>query len=87
VLGIQIVQFGAALTSASGSRRIFCRPCLDWSERRYHIAGHVGAEVWRYCIENGWFTRQRDSRAVRLTATGRRGLREIVGVELADTHG
>ena len=33
--------FGTVLAPKSGSRRIFCRPCLDWSERRYHIAGHV----------------------------------------------
>jgi len=59
-----LTQFGAALTPASGSRRTFCRPCLDWSERRYHIAGHVGAEICRRCIESGWLTRQRDSRVV-----------------------
>jgi hypothetical protein len=82
-----LTQFGAALTPASGSRRTFCRPCLDWTERRYHIAGHVGAEICRRCIESGWLTRQRDSRAVRLTAAGRRGFRDVFGVELADTQG
>lgn len=41
--------FGANLTSKSRSRRIFCRPCLDWSERRYHVAGLVGAEILRRC--------------------------------------
>jgi hypothetical protein len=46
--------FGADLTSTSRSRRIFCRPCLDWSERRYHVAGRVGAEIWRRCVELGW---------------------------------
>jgi len=44
-------QFGAELNSQSGSRRIFCRACLDWSERRYHVAGFVGAEIWRRCLE------------------------------------
>jgi hypothetical protein len=43
--------FGSVIMPASGSRRIFCRPCLDWSERRYHIAGHVGAEICRCCLE------------------------------------
>src|ERR1019366_8176517 len=37
-------RFGAELNPQSGSRRIFCRACLDWSERRYHVAGFVGAE-------------------------------------------
>ena len=77
-------QFGVTLTPTSGSRRIFCRPCLDWSERRYHIAGHVGAEICRCCIEKGWLTRQHGSRIVRLTHTGRRGLRDVFGAKLAD---
>lgn len=38
-----LTSFGSVLVAAPGSRRIYCRPCLDWSERRYHIAGHVGA--------------------------------------------
>ena len=69
---------------ASGSRRIFCRPCLDWSERRYHIVGHVGAEICRCCLERGWLARQQGSRAIRLTAVGRRGLRQVFGVEPPD---
>jgi DNA-binding transcriptional ArsR family regulator len=44
-------RFGAELNPQSGSRRIFCRACLDWSERRYHVAGFVGAEIWRRCLE------------------------------------
>ena len=76
-------EFGATLTAPGAGRRIFCRPCLDWSERRYHIAGHVGAEICRVCIERGWLARQRGSRALRITAAGRRGFREIFGVQLA----
>jgi DNA-binding transcriptional ArsR family regulator len=74
--------FGANLAPRSGSRRVFCRPCLDWSERRYHVAGHVGAEIWRRCLERGFVARVRDTRAVRLTAQGRTGLRDAFGVEL-----
>src|SRR5262249_41724719 len=55
-------EFGVNL-AASRSRRVFCRPCLDWSERRYHLAGLVGAEIWRRCLELGWLRRQRDTRA------------------------
>ena len=75
-------RLGVAIADALG-RRIFGRPCLDWSERRYHIAGHVGAEICRVCIERGWLARQRGSRALRITAAGRRGFREIFGVQLA----
>ncbi|HZL39501.1 MAG TPA: helix-turn-helix transcriptional regulator [Pseudolabrys sp.] len=75
-------DFGAALDSKAAGKRIFCRACLDWSERRYHVAGWVGSEIWRRCLELGWLARQRDSRAVRLTPAGRRGLRETFGVRL-----
>ena len=79
-----LAAFGAELTPPSRSRRIFCRPCLDWSERRYHIAGHVGAEICRRCLELGWLTRQRDTRALRLTAAGRAGLSNTFGVALTN---
>jgi DNA-binding transcriptional ArsR family regulator len=75
-----LTGFGADLNLRS--KRIFCRPCLDWSERRYHVAGLVGAEIWRRCLALGWFTRERDSRALRLTATGRSGLLDVFGVDL-----
>ena len=77
-----LTEFGTDLTRTSGSRRVFCRACLDWSERRYHIAGLVGAEIWRCCVERGWLVRPRHSRAVGITASGRRGLRDVLGVKL-----
>jgi DNA-binding transcriptional ArsR family regulator len=76
-----LADFGADLTSPLRSRRIFCRPCLDWSERRYHLAGRVGAEICRVCLQRGWFARIRDSRALRLTPPGRAGLVETFGAE------
>jgi DNA-binding transcriptional ArsR family regulator len=77
-----LAGFGIGLTRSSHSRRIFCRPCLDWSERRYHIAGHVGAELCRCCLQRGWFERDRDSRALRVTPAGAAGLLERFGVAL-----
>jgi DNA-binding transcriptional ArsR family regulator len=77
-----LTEFGAGLNAKSAGRRIFCRACLDWSERRYHIAGFVGAEIWRRCLELGWLARQRDTRAVQVTAAGRRGFRDTLGVKL-----
>ena len=75
-----LADFGVELTPPSQSRRVFCRPCLDWSDRRFHVAGHVGAEILRRCLELEWFTRDRGARALRLTKVGQIGLQNIFGV-------
>jgi DNA-binding transcriptional ArsR family regulator len=75
-------DFGLNLSSKARSRRIFCRPCLDWSERRYHIAGLVGAAMCRRCLELGWVSRERDSRALRITPAGDAGFRATFGLSL-----
>jgi len=72
-----------SIEQSAPRKRIFCRPCLDWSERRYHVAGVVGAAIWRRCLEREWFTRERDSRTLQLTATGAAGLAQTFGVDLS----
>ena len=56
-----------------GKRRRFCRPCVDWSERRPHLGGAVGAALAQHCFSAGWIERIKDSRAVAITASGRAG--------------
>jgi DNA-binding transcriptional ArsR family regulator len=73
--------FGADLSPRPGSRRIFCQPCLDWTERRHHLKGLVGAAILRRLLELGWFKRVPGSRALRLTPSGRAGLFEAFHVE------
>jgi len=73
-------DFGA---SPVPGRRVFCRPCLDWSERRPHLAGRVGAALACRCFDLGWIARQRDTRAVAITLAGRDGFRETFGIVLA----
>jgi DNA-binding transcriptional ArsR family regulator len=63
-------------------RRVFCRPCLDWSERRPHIAGRLGAALARRCFDLAWIERQRDTMAVAITAAGRAGFHDRFGVTL-----
>jgi DNA-binding transcriptional ArsR family regulator len=75
-------EFGAQLTAKAKTRRLFCQPCLDWSERRFHVAGHIGAEICRRCMELGWLKRVRDTRALHLTADGKAGLSELFGLDL-----
>ena len=87
--GGEVTERGARFLTGFGAdlrprgKRIFCRPCLDWSERRYHVAGLVGAEIWRRCLELRWLTRERDSRALRLTAAGKAGLLDAFGVDMS----
>jgi hypothetical protein len=80
-------RFGVSPVPQTKNRRIFCRPCLDWSERRYHLAGFVGAEICRCCLERRWLTHMRDTRALQLTPEGRKGLAEIFGVQLIADQG
>ena len=72
---------GIALPPAS-RRRAYCRPCLDWSERRPHIAGAVGAAILGHALERGWVRRQQGSRALDLTPFGRQGFSDTFGVRL-----
>ena len=82
-----LCTFGADLVPPSGSRRMFCQPCLDWSERRYHLKGVVGSAILDRLLALGWFKRERDSRALRLTPLGRSGLAEVFGIEADDKAG
>ena len=77
-----LCEFGADLVPPAGSRRMFCQPCLDWSERRYHLRGVVGSAILDRLLDLGWFKRERDTRALRLTPIGRAGLSDLFGVDL-----
>src|SRR6266851_9804073 len=65
-----------------GSRRVLCRPCLDWSERRPHIAGAVGAALCQRSFGAGWIRRIEGTRAVAITPKGLRVFREEFGARL-----
>jgi DNA-binding transcriptional ArsR family regulator len=69
-------KLGVDLTAARAKRRVFCRPCLDWTERRPHIGGAVGAALARRCLDLKWVERMRDHRALVITPAGRRGFQE-----------
>jgi DNA-binding transcriptional ArsR family regulator len=56
------------------------RRCLDWTERRPHIAGAVGTALARLALDSGWVRRSRDSRAVAVTPAGRDALRRVFDV-------
>jgi DNA-binding transcriptional ArsR family regulator len=74
--------FGLDLKGAQSSRRSFCRPCLDWSERRFHLAGVFGTALLHRLIDLDWVARTKDSRALRITDGGRRGLSSAFDIAL-----
>jgi DNA-binding transcriptional ArsR family regulator len=77
-----LAAFGVDLKPRT--RRIFCQPCLDWSERRYHLKGFVGARILDRLVELGWLKSVSGSRALRLTSSGKAGLSEIFEIEIGD---
>ena len=74
--------FGIAVPART--HRIFCRPCIDWTERRPHLAGYVGAVICSCAKSRGWVRGVRDGRALTVTEEGRRGLAETFGIDVAD---
>ena len=62
--------------SAGASRRPLCRVCLDWSARRHHLAGRLGAALLARCYELGWARRRHGTRIVDFTERGEREFRQ-----------
>jgi DNA-binding transcriptional ArsR family regulator len=77
-------QVGVELDSLARGRRPLIRVCVDWTERRNHLAGTLGADVCRSVLDAGWAVRRPSSRALRLTSRGEAALREI-GIALDAT--
>jgi DNA-binding transcriptional ArsR family regulator len=77
-----LTKLGVDLSAARSKRRVFCRPCLDWTERRSHIGGAVGAALARRLTDLKWIERVRDGRALTITPAGRRGLMEFFDLAL-----
>lgn len=66
---------GIDTAALADRRRAFCRTCLDWSERRNHLAGALGAAMLSSLFELGWAKREEDSRVIRFTLAGEREFR------------
>lgn len=65
---------GIAIDSSS-SRRKFCCPCLDWSERRYHLGGALGASLLLHFTQQRWIEPVKGYREVRITTAGHRAFK------------
>ncbi|AQZ60822.1 Transcriptional regulator, ArsR family [[Actinomadura] parvosata subsp. kistnae] len=70
-------RLGVDVAGARRSRRRFAPECLDWTERRAHLGGALGAAITEVLFERGWYRRGSVPRAVLLTDEGRQGLAEL----------
>jgi hypothetical protein len=75
-------ELGIDVPRLQMARRSFARACLDWSERRPHIAGAIGAAMAERFLELDWIERAPRGRAVRPTPAGRAHLRTTLGIEI-----
>jgi DNA-binding transcriptional ArsR family regulator len=75
---------GIDVEAARGLRRRFAFACVDWSERRPHLGGAMGAAVLRLALRRGWVVQDLDSRILRITAVGKRELSTRFGVSISD---
>lgn len=65
-----VCDFGIEINDLVAQRMPLCRECLDWSERRSHLAGSLGRAFLSRFEDKGWAKRERDTRVVRFTPAG-----------------
>lgn len=77
-----LAALGIDAQAARTTRRRFAYGCLDWSERRPHLAGALGAAFFEHALRARWLRRALDGRELTVTAQGRRTLGSVLGLEL-----
>ena len=73
---------GIDVEAARALRRRFAFPCLDWSERRPHVGGALGAALLKVALKRKWVIQDLDSRALGVTSVGRREMLSRLGLSL-----
>ncbi len=74
--------FGIDLPALRKQRRHFARLCLDWTERRPHIAGALGAALMARLLERRWLKKDPKERVLYLTRAGQEGLERVLGISV-----
>jgi len=69
---------GVDTAAVARQRRAFCRPCMDWSERRHHLAGSLGTAMLSRFSGLGWVSQSNKSRSIRITPLGERQFQALV---------
>lgn len=77
---LQALGLALPSTLAAPASRPACRPCLDWGERRMHLAGRFGALLCTHCLDQGWLLRKPRVRTLALTPAGAAAFRDWLGL-------
>lgn len=75
-------QLGIDIEERKTKRRIFAKPCLDWSERRYHLSGWLGSALANHFFEQEWILKSSYNRAVHLTPKGIQALQDYFDIDI-----
>jgi len=75
-------RIGVDVGALERGRRPLLRSCLDWTERREHLGGALGAALAMHLLERDWIRRERGTRALLVTSEGRSGLARTLGIRL-----
>ncbi len=79
---MELAALGVDVNSARAGRRKFAFACLDWSERRMHLAGALGSALLKALLARRWVERELDNRALAITPKGRRELRQRLQIDV-----
>jgi DNA-binding transcriptional ArsR family regulator len=80
-------KLGLNLSALRRERRRFAFACPDWTERRPHLGGSLGAALWAHSVERGWVVKQQETRAIIVTDLGKQKLREHFGIQMEEEPG
>ena len=76
------VELGIAVEDLQNLKRSFAFQCLDWSERKHHLAGALGDAFLEKMLEKDWFRKHKNTRELVLTAIGKKELQQLLNVNL-----
>jgi DNA-binding transcriptional ArsR family regulator len=76
--------FGVDLSNITASHRKYAYACLDWTEKKPHLAGALGAAVYHAMTEQQWIARHKEKRVIAITGAGKKALKEIIDMQFWD---
>lgn len=76
------LDLGIDIESLQKTKRSFARKCLDWSERRHHLAGTLGDELLKIMINKDWVRKHKNTRELMVTATGKLKMQQLLNINI-----